>query len=414
MDIAILQLLGTTAGWKRFSGYIKPHHLSRECATIYRTLKGYHDSHSSDVNWREYKSYFAVRNALSEGNMALYSRIFEQLQKPQDINGALHTALIERDYATRIAETAYRIAEGGQADISEVGELYERCRKELKRNSSSETAIVTDDIEDLLAHTVGQGGLSWRLPELNTSLGPLRVGDFVCFAARVEMGKSSMLASEVSHMARQLPPDEHVVFFSNEEDGRKVKLRVIQAALGCKLDEIRRDPIAARDKYTALVGRKDRIIIYDRASITVSDIASVLNDYKPGLIVFDQLHKIRGFDKMERTDVQRLGMVFGYARELAKEHAPVITAHQASSAAVGKLYPELEDIDGSRTALQAELDALILIGASEAAGEYVRGLSVVKNKLAGCQEERFRHGQFEVIIEPEIARYHSPSTETYK
>lgn len=65
------------------------------------------------------------------------------------------------------------------------------------------------------------------------------------------------------------------------------------------------------------------------------------------------------------------------------------------------------NVANAKTAKQAEADWILGIGMSYLDPPNVRGFSICKNKLVGGPETvpLLRHGRFEVLIEPEIARY---------
>lgn len=221
-------------------------------------------------------------------------------------------------------------------------------------------------------------------------------------------GKTTMLASESSFIAPQLPKEQHVIWFNNEEEGRKVKFRVIQAAIGWTTKQIQDNPLKAYELYEKEVGSLDRILIYDRPAIHTKDVRKVLDKYDVGLIIFDQLRKVKGFEKEGGNDVGRLQLLFQEAREWAKEYAPVINVHQARGDAEGQRYIELNQMHGSQTDIQGEADAVVALGRTHEPGfEKTRFLYVPKNKLAGgpLSDEKYRNGKFELIIEPEIARF---------
>lgn len=68
----------------------------------------------------------------------------------------------------------------------------------------------------------------------------------------------------------------------------------------------------------------------------------------------------------------------------------------------------MEHVANAKTAKQAEADFILGIGRSnDPAQQYARFLTVIKNKLLGDKDSMpdLRHGHFEVLIEPLIARY---------
>jgi hypothetical protein len=124
------------------------------------------------------------------------------------------------------------------------------------------------------------------------------------------------------------------------------------------------------------------------------------------MIVFDQIDKIHGFDA-ERYDL-KMKTIYQWARELSKTYGPVIGVCQAGGTAEGKRYLSMNDVDSSHTAKQGEADFMLGIGTTNNQGEeYIRYLSACKNKLQGDEDTKseLRHGQVQVNIFPETARY---------
>ena len=370
------------------------------------------------IDWSSFAVWFKTvkHSEYKKEKQDFYQEVFKRLgEKKLDktLEREIVTSIISRGYATAIADKALKIADGSSKDsIESIEELVKEHDGEIGKVDKIEGYIVSEDLHELAEHVVGGHGYNWRLPELNKSLGPLRKGDFIVIGARPDAGKTTMLASEATHIAPQMADDEHVVWFNNEEEGKKVKWRVIQAALGWTSLDMQAHIKEARDEYIRLLKRLDRVIIVDKKSpaLHVNDIRSILDRYKPGLIIFDQLRKVHGYDK-ETNEVMRLQHVFQFAREIAKEYAPVINVHQARGDAEGVRYIEMNQLHNSQTDIQGEADAILTIGRSHDMGfEKSRFLYVPKNKLAGgpSSDESLRNGKFEVVIQPEIARFKSP------
>ena len=129
--------------------------------------------------------------------------------------------------------------------------------------------------------------------------------------------------------------------------------------------------------------------------------------YKPGLIVFEQLDKVKGFHT-EKENHARLGLVYQWARDISKKYCPVIAVSQLDATAEGEKYPGMDKLRGSKTDKPGEADAIILIGNMKD-GTLKRYINVDKNKLVGgpMSLEAHRHGKFEVEIIPHLARYQS-------
>jgi hypothetical protein len=146
----------------------------------------------------------------------------------------------------------------------------------------------------------------------------------------------------------------------------------------------------------------DKVIIFDKADASVRDVETLLEENDIGLIVFDQLWKMKGFES-EGEGVARQTALFNWGRELCKKHAPVIAVHQADGTAEGVRWINMAHLYGSKTAVQGEADVIITIGRDPATGD-TRYLYVAKNKLGGSNRA-MRNGKYELQILPEIGRF---------
>ena len=267
---------------------------------------------------------------------------------------------------------------------------------------AEEFEFVTDNLEELYAHNVATPGLRWRLRTLNEMLGSLRRGNFGFVFARPESGKTTFLASEVSHFATQA--EQPILWFNNEQEGEEVRIRIYQATLGIPDKSLFADRAKNQDLYQQLTG--GRIKLIDQANIHYAQIERMAEKYQPACIVIDQIDKLKGFNA-DREDL-RLGSIYVWARELAKAYCPVIGVCQADGSGEGKKWLTMENVSNAKTSKQAEADWILGIGKTNDAGyEYVRHLHLSKNKLRGDEDTipELRHGRRDVVIQPEIARY---------
>ena len=290
--------------------------------------------------------------------------------------------------------------EDGRADIKDLVKLYEEFNKDPIEIEESE--IVQMDLAKLHNTQVQTPGLRWRVQWLNKALGSLRKGDFGFIFARPETGKTTFLASEISHMVQQTEGD--ILWFNNEEQGSKVALRCYQAVLGLTTEQLFADIDHNQQKFMALT--RDRIKIYDfDDSSRASRIDAILKESTPALIIFDQIDKIKGF-KADRNDLE-LKAIYQWAREIAKKYAPVIAVSQAGGEAEGKLWLTMDMVDSSKTAKQGEADWILGIGKEQDNTSRSRYFNICKNKLLGDVDTLpdLRHGSAQVIIKPEVARY---------
>jgi replicative DNA helicase len=263
--------------------------------------------------------------------------------------------------------------------------------------------FVSDDFEALYTHAIAEGGLNWRLASLNRSLGPIRPGDLGIVFGRPEVGKTSFMCSEVTFMAEQAKTP--ILYFGLEEQGSKVGIRLFQASLGAPLEQI----VANKARATAAYHKKtNRLIkLVDNATITRNEIESYVREFKPCLVVVDQLDKVKGFTA-DREDL-RLGAIYGWARELAKTHRTVVIgASQSDGSGEGIKYLGMGNVSNAKTSKQAEADFILGIGsAAKDSHPNIRGIAISKNKLLGGEMSvpEWRHAKFEVMMKPEIARF---------
>jgi len=310
-------------------------------------------------------------------------------------------ALRDRARASEIAFLALDVADGKET-VQKLRQLaFDYQDPKVLVNESKIEEYVTDDLDELYNFASGDDGLAWRLSSLNRSLGPLRKGDFGFVFARPESGKTTFLASEVTFMAGQT--ESPILWINNEEQGEKVKLRCYEAALGVPLDQVyanRKESIRVFQERTG-----NRIRIKDDAGLSREQVVALCKSLKPALIVVDQLDKIKGFDA-DRDDL-KLGSIYQWARELAKQFAPVIGICQANGTAEGIKYLNMGHVSNSLTSKQAEADFIIGIGLDYKDPANIRGFSICKNKLLGGSgtKPELRHAKWEVLLDPMCARY---------
>lgn len=347
--------------------------------------------------------FFTQYPAMREKEKTIYQLLFSQLGE-LEAKESLVVEYLEQQrqeaILTEIALTALEVKDK-KKDISILEEQFKAITRVVIVEEV--TPFVTDDLTELYKEAIQTQGYRWRLEALNKMLGSLRKNDFGFLFARPESGKTTFLASEITYMAGQ--SDRSIIWFNNEEAGNKVKLRCYQAALGMTLPELFSDLDLNTDRYMEVT--KGNIKIYDSASIHRKDVERICEQFNPGLILFDQLDKVKGWIGNERHDLV-MKEKYQWARELAKEYGPTIGVCQAGGTGEGKKRLTMDDVDSSKTAKQGEADWILGIGKSNSEDEeYVRYLHLSKNKLTGDEDTdpELRHGTMSVIIQPHTARY---------
>ena len=419
MDYDVLHLCSRSKeNLTKYRRYVKPHVVVKETNIILDGMEKYYKTFPSilDFNWDSFSAYLIADQSKRLTDDAIV-KLRMTLTKaktfvPHHAHEEVIKTLIELDYLALIMEECEKVKEGS-SDLEHVHILATNALKDVERYIEKDELFVTADLS-IIADRISSSGYEWRLECLNRSLGPLRTGNFVIVAARVEVGKTTFLASEVSYLAQQLPKDKPVVWVNNEEESSVVFFRIVQAALGQESKTIIADSKDAMDKYTTLMGgNKDKIRVTKDMN-NIRDLETLFREVNPGLIVFDQLDKVDGFKADDREDI-RLGKIYKWARELARSYGPVIAASQLSATAVDMKDPPFIGLDalrGSKTDKPGEADVVITLGKykepKSPEEEIIRTLNVPKNKLPGGgskQMESERHGQYLITIDPIRARF---------
>ncbi len=414
MELSILHTLSTLEDYETYIKFVPRHLVSKETFTIMTDMREWYKT-NTEMDWTTFGSWFKmVRHAsMKVEQLELYSAIFKKMDGFTPTGSDLETvhALIGRDYAAKISEVAGDVADGASTDLTTVDNLMEDWRRDTDNALKSADLYVTKDIHEIMEAVLPTGGKKWRLAELNLSLGPLRKGDFITVGARPDSGKTSLLASEVTFIAEQLIKDDKIVlWFCNEEMGKRVKFRIMQAALGVSVKHFFDNYEVCHANYEAQLSG-DRIELVHQNMMTIQTVQQELRVWgdKVGLIVIDQLHKMQGMGSHGTNDVSRQAMLFQWARGLA-EQAPVLNVHQLKGQAEGEMFPSMDMLYGSTTLIQGECDAILMLGRSHDETLYAanaRGLYCPKNKLIGDLKSggKFRNNRFEVKFNNDTSRF---------
>lgn len=414
-DIDLLHVVKDKNTYNRFKDHVKKYNVSSITLDIFNVMGEYWDNYPMrmEIDLDEFRTFYFIVRGKKIKDASLYEMAFDNLKdsetKPvKPIVKDILAKLIETDYATRIYDVCMKIGTGSGGELTSIEPMLSEYKKEIGASVEKTDVFVSPSLT-YLTSTVASGGLKWRLQELNVALGPLRKGDFIIVAARPETGKTTFTASEASYMMTQLQPDEHVIWINNEEASNKVMMRVIQSYHGITTGALMADAPKYETEFTSNGGDRFLVLDDDSGIRGANKISTLFAEFKPGLIIFDQLDKVQGFTNESRDDL-RIGKLYEWARDIAKEYCPVIAISQVDGTGEGEKWIQMNQLRGSKTDKIGEADAIITIGKSnEPAMDLQRFIHVPKNKLFGGKDslEAHRHGCFEVEIEPAKARYKS-------
>ena len=405
-ELIIKLFMTERTAYDRFYKHLNLSYIKTNFVSLYKLFMVIHSYYEksdktsmskSDLELAYHSSYLledSERNELSD----LLDRILELELTEQNVYAYLN-AHKQRCIAGEVAKLALDV-EDGTAKVEELLNKFNELEHE--DTETDEAKPVNMDLHEIYESQIQTPGLRWRLDWLNKSLGSLRKGDFGFIFARPETGKTTFLASEMTHMVSQTDGD--ILWFNNEEQGKKVAVRCFQALFGLTNKELFNDKENNANEYKEQVGNRIKIYDYEDSSST-SRIESIIKNTNPALIIFDQIDKVRGF-KSDRYDLE-LKKLYQWAREMAKLYAPVIAVSQAGGTGEGKVWLTMDDVDSSKTAKQGEADWILGIGKEQDNTSNMRYLNISKNKLLGDEDTLpdLRHGNQQVMIKPNIARY---------
>lgn len=406
LELTLIILLLNYNRYNKYNNVIDTKYLKdnyKEIYYIYITLVELININNKDISLDELIAYFYAKHPDVRDNAA-YEGLFTQakaIEVTDDVGESILAAIKQRKTALALSEKAFQYTQGFASldDVTALAKEIERPTEETK----DETEYVTTDLDLLLNSVVMQPGLRWRLDCLNKSLGSLRKGDFGFIFARPETGKTTFLASEISYMLTQT--NANIIHINNEEQGNKVMLRYYQAYFGITLQQLITNAAHYKKLWAEQVGPRLRMI--DNASISKTQVEKILSSCGDvALVVADQLDKVKGFDA-DRDDL-RYGAIYQWTRELAKTYAPIIGVCQADGTAEGQKWLTMQNVANAKTSKQAEADFILGLGKTHNANEEsIRFINISKNKLTGDPDTipELRHGRFEVLIQPQQARY---------
>ena len=141
--------------------------------------------------------------------------------------------LLERDLSGRAGAIIDRYEEGHEVDlVHQLKTLVQDTSRQVE-NSSAGTYI-DEDIGDILADQGTDRGLKLPTRLLKDHVSGLLGGDTIMVAARVDKGKSSLLAAICAEFAPQIREyfgDRPILWLNNEGPGRRIYPRIYSAVL---------------------------------------------------------------------------------------------------------------------------------------------------------------------------------------
>lgn len=387
VDVSLLRMLKHRDDFRRVFGRIPNAALNRETAAILDDYKKYfqkfpdHDQIDMDTFMPMFRMWHST---LADDKRSVYEVVLNNARQDvtKDVRQAVMRQVLELRLSTELADILQRFDAG---EIDNINSSIKEIQAQFKADAGiTDTSYIQTDISVLLEEEDDLQGISWRLSCLNDAMRPLRGGDFGIIAGRVDKGKTTLIASEMAHMAQQLPPDKNVLWLNNEGPGKRIIPRFWQAALGATKTELKLLNNAGQLKPAFLkkMLRTDRLRveeIHNKDNYTVEQLIEANN---AGIVVYDMIDNIKGFGAEARTD-QRLEEMYKWGRDLAvtMDHIGIATS-QISVDGDNMQFPAMHMLKDSKTGKQGACDFQIMIGSKNDPGyANVRWISTPKNKL---------------------------------
>lgn len=411
-DIDILSVLKNRTDYERFIPFVQDNLLTKEGTIICKYLKGYYSTGAfDDLDWLKFASFFFLKHPTMDAtNRKVYKHIFDSLDsyetEDDDQHNLVMGELVRKTYATKIADQCMRIADGTSDEpLASIEVLLDSANGEANNYTNEDTKEVKFEFKDLFDYS-DDPPLQFSLSELRECCSGLQKGDFAIVGAHPDTGKTAFLIDELVHMCTQLPEGKVAVYFNNEQKGRAINQRIISRVISKATNDILLDPVDSLAEYKAQEASK-RIVVIDQADNDrmIIDRLKRLGD-TVGLILFDQLWKVKLLGLKSSNEFMALGKQFQWGRELAKTYAPVMTVHQLDGASEGMKYIGMHNMFGSKVALQGEADLIVNIGrvTDGSTPQNLRHFYVPKNKICGPNPSK-TNNRFDAYINHDHCKY---------
>lgn len=392
-DLVILKALEERHRWRSLHNLVPRDTLVPDARALLDWFRVYFETYP-DKDRVEYPLFLSLIKTKVQLSMEQWVPLkhtvglLEDFKDTEAVQGIVNN-LLERDLSSRAGAIIDQYEAGQEVNIVEQLKQLVRSTSQQVENSSASTYI-QESISSILADEGSDRGLKLPTQLLQEHVSGLLGGALIGLAARVDKGKSSLLASIATHFAPQIPEyfgdDRPILWLNNEGNGRRIYPRIYSAALGVDSAELLRMDKAGEliPAYVEKVGAIDRIRVKDIHGASLAQVEQIIEAMRPSVLIVDMVANLKSnaFQGGNKTD--SLEVTWQGLRELAVLHdCVVIGTVQVSNDGDDMLYPMYGALKDSKTAIQGALDVLLILGALNSP-EYstVRGLSTPKNKFA--------------------------------
>jgi len=371
---------------------------------IYKTIADAHTRYETDLTVSDVLALYEANNPTStrskrENLRSLMKDVMDREDIAHEIaEEVLHKAY-QQDVGMRIANMGLSISEGASDSLSEIREYLSLVNEDFSVKQSSVEPCTTD-LDELFMQIDELPRWRFNIPALNAKVDGIAAGELCIVFARPETGKTAAHISFAYGPGGWAEQGADVHTFVNEEPSRRTMMRAISSWTGITREEIREDPVFARDEWRSI---KDQVHMADAHGMTMDELEVYCDKNRPDIVVVDQLDKMQITGTYARDD-QRLRAIYTKARDIAQRYdLAFVAVSQASAEAEGKTRLNPTEMEGSKTGKFAEADIILGIGRTELGADdepdHTRYITVGKNKITGW------HGVVICMIEPKVSRY---------
>jgi replicative DNA helicase len=409
IDLKLLQILKYRDEYRKVIGRVPKESMEKSTVALLKDFGKYFDKfpQHEKIDFATFGPLFrSWHPKLSDEQSNAYASILKRVKGDvaEDEKQVVLHAMLELRLSSDMATLLMRFEEGEVDNIH--GELDTIITQFSRDARLKGLDFVRPDATELLNREINDEGLRWRLQCLNESMRGLRPGDFGIVAGRPDKGKTTFLASEVTHLAVQ--SEKPVLWLNNEGPGDRIYSRLWQAALGLPMSELIKLHRMGRmlTEYQAAIKGSDqwKIKVFDIHGADTYAVERIIEQQGPSLVIFDMIDNVRGFAGEARTDLA-LEKMYQWARELmVKYECAGIATSQISADGANLQFPSDHMLKDSKTGKQGACDFILMIGAVDDPGyANARFIGLPKNKLR--REGSTGDPRQVVSYKPQIARY---------
>lgn len=403
IDKNVLKILKYRMHFEQYHKVYNPSILHKNTKLVLKAYDAYFKEYPYDkIKYSGFWTFFKQMNSSDP-------KIFDLLEDPiknalsKDVSEAelIHfsNTILEENTITDVMNIIHQWKQGDEIKV--VSELYKTIEDALLEQTKEDKLIKADlNVDDFLSLNNVETGLQWHLDCLNRAMRPLRQGDHILLAARIDSGKTSFLLDQVAYMARQLPEGKIIKYFGNEDSVKTLQARILSLITEKSYEELGQDRDLVKSTLDWVKSKIDFIEFHGRST---TDAEKELRKGDIGLVVFDLLDHVN-LSKAVGNKVEDIEDLYNWSRAIAHRYAPVISCGQADVTAEGEMYLGMHQLHYSKTGKQGTADAIIMLGRSaDESLDSLRGITVPKNKLR--MQSSPNNTREEVQFNPITGRY---------